>query len=179
MRGNGDAVGDGAPFIQHAHHAVKSIPSRGRVALYSLLQRIPNSVIESLLVLRRLVGVVEGLLVGLFGSLSVIGGQHMSFTLAGDTALLPGRRHCGVIAPFFISADIVVRICAAVHYERGPERGFLLRVHKAGIIAILLPRVAVGSPCYSDRSEESLFFVFLTLLLWKKTQTLKAWPWPG
>ena len=38
---------------------------------------------------------------------------------------------------------------------------------------------AVGSPCHSERSEESLFFVFLTLLLWKKTQTLKAWPWPG
>ena len=89
MRGNGDAVGDGAPFVQHAHHAVKGVAPGGGVALHCLLQGIPHAVVETCLVLRSLVGVVEGLLVGLNGCLPIVGCQHVPLAVAGNAALLP------------------------------------------------------------------------------------------
>lgn len=131
-------------LIQSPYYHIQRVPAGGRMAHHSVLQGIPYPVVERILPLQRLVGVVEGLLVGISRCLPVIGGDKVTAAIAVFArALLPVGRESGILVPASDAPYIIVRIGVFMHYERTPKRGHLALVHERGVVAVHLIVVGV------------------------------------
>lgn len=72
---------------------------------------------------------IEGLLVLLYGRLTIVGCHQMSAAVAYVTSIvqatLLGKAYGGVIGPAVIAADVFVRPHGTVHHVSSPDGGVL------------------------------------------------------
>ena len=124
---------------QGAGHHVKGIGAGRLDALNLLLEAcVPDSLVERR-PLRSLVGIVEGLVIGVIGILTVAGSAEMPAVILRDAAggLVVGR-DCGIEGPGALPAYVVVGIHACVEGLGYPYGAEFVGVVKHRIIAHFL-----------------------------------------
>ena len=136
VAGNGNAVRRLAVFIQHAHDDIQRIAGGGgRGGYHSLFKTLPHSPVEAVLPLRGLVGIVEGLVIGIVHILPIVRRHQMPLAVAGNARLLPRGRDARILVPASVTAYAVPRVCPVVHHECTPQRRLPVAVHKAGVVS--------------------------------------------
>ena len=137
MAGDGDAEASAGlvsdrPFVQHTGYHVHHRSAAGSCCLHSILQTVPNASVETILPLRRLIGVVEGLLVLLDRGLTVVRCHKMPLAIADGAGIvqpgLLGETDGWVVSPAFVSPGVVVRPIGGVHSVRSPQGSVLAAV---------------------------------------------------
>ena len=135
-----------AVFEERADDDVERVAFGGGMRLDGALEVRPDPAVETVLPLRRLVGVVECLVVGIAAGLAVFGSAVVAAGIAvavvvvrGRTARLPGARDGRIVAGTFreISAsDRVVGVGSRMHRVCRPKRAALGLVDHRGVVAV-------------------------------------------
>lgn len=146
VAGDGDAEASAGlvsdrSFVQHTGYHVHHRSAAGSCGLHPILQIVPNASVETILPLRRLIGVVEGLLVLLDRGLTVVRCHKMPSAIADGACIvqpgLLGETDGWVVGPAFVSPGVVVRPIGGVHSVRSPQGSVLAAVVQDDVVESL------------------------------------------
>ena len=93
-----------------------------------------------------LIGIVEGLVVGVEAGLAIVGCHKVAAAVTGRCkAALPRCRNAGILCPRAFTSNVVVRICVLMHNESAELRGLFATVWASDFCTSLTGCLSCGS----------------------------------